>query len=454
VLPRHVPPIAILGAGLAGLIAARELRNRGLPVVLYEASDRIAGLATTFRDREGFSYDFGAHFITNRLASCIGVTGLCRDVRYYGETVLLGGKTHSYPFGLIGVPRFAVSALGGRLRRLGRKNEPLSAADALRQQYGDALSDEVAIPLMEAWSGAPASRLSPAVLNKIPASVAQVLMLRLASRCMNKAIAIGYGKEVPSSTRVWHVYPTGGLSVLCQQLASTLGDLIKLRSPVENILVESSRVVGIRVQGRVEKVSAVISTAPVTALARMVRGTNVLNYLSRFRYRPMVFANLRFKGRKLLPDTVIWTPERTFPFFRLTEAPISMPWLAPDGNTIITVDIGCEVGDHMWSADDGQLTEICLEAMSTIVPDARRRFLGCHVLRTPLAYPVFLNDYEAERCAFAKGTGIQGLYSIGRNGEFDHLLTEDVYWRTVAKVPDILTYLETAERGSFTRLTA
>jgi oxygen-dependent protoporphyrinogen oxidase len=441
---RKLAPVAVLGAGLAGLTAARQLRDRGIPVALYESSDRIAGFATTFRDSQGFSYDFGAHFITNRLASAVGVSGECRDVHYYGESVLLDGKPHSYPFGLIRVPRFAVSALRRRISGLRENSEPVSVEDALRREYGDVLAQEVAMPLVEAWSGAPASRLSPAVLNKLPASIPQVLLLRLASRFTNRAIAIGYGRELPSSIRVWHVYPEGGLGLLCSHLATDLGDVIKLRSPVEAVVVESGRVSGVRVKGRVEEVSAVISTAPVTALAKMVCGTDVLKYLSRFRYRPMVFVNLRLKGRKLLPDVVLWTPENRFPFFRLTETPLSMPWLAPDGHTIITADIGCEVGDEVWIANDDKVAELCLEAIAPIVPDVRKRFLGCHVLRTPVAYPIFLNDYEADRRRFERGTEIAGLYSIGRNGEFDHLLTEDVYWRTLRKMPAILAFLETS----------
>ena len=51
-------------------------------------------------------------------------------------------------------------------------------------------------------------------------------------------------------------------------------------------------------------------------------------------------------------------------------------------------DIGCQIGDDNWSASDEHLTEL----------------------------------------------------SVGRNGEFAHILMEDVYWRTRWKVSE---YLET-----------
>ena len=66
-------PVAIIGAGLAGLTAATFLRRQGIPVLLYEAGPKVAGLASSFHDEDGFTYDFGAHFITNRLAATIGI---------------------------------------------------------------------------------------------------------------------------------------------------------------------------------------------------------------------------------------------------------------------------------------------------------------------------------------------------------------------------------------------
>jgi hypothetical protein len=64
-------------------------------------------------------------------------------------------------------------------------------------------------------------------------------------------------------------------------------------------------------------------------------------------------------------------------------------------------------------------------------------------MRTPIAHPVFLREYEAERLALEHATPVAGLYSIGRNGEFAHILMEDVYWRTLARVREVLAFLST-----------
>ena len=114
---------------------------------------------------------------------------------------------------------------------------------------------------------------------------------------------------------------------------------------------------------------------------------------------------------------------------------MSMPWLAPEGKTMICVDIGTEVGSDVWTMDPDELGEQCLGQLETLVPGLKRRYLGSRVVKTPIAYPVFSMDYEADRQSLAAdGTGIDGLLSIGRNGEFDHILMEDIYWRTQAKI--------------------
>ena len=39
----------------------------------------------------------------------------------------------------------------------------------------------------------------------------------------------------------------------------------------------------------------------------------------------------------------------------------------------------------------------------------------------------------------------EGLYSVGRNGEFRHIFMEDVYWRTLKKMRQLLADLRNPE---------
>ena len=47
----------IIGGGVAGLTAANFLKQNNIPFVLYESGKKIAGLATSFKDDEGFTYE-------------------------------------------------------------------------------------------------------------------------------------------------------------------------------------------------------------------------------------------------------------------------------------------------------------------------------------------------------------------------------------------------------------
>jgi protoporphyrinogen oxidase len=360
--------------------------------------------------------------------------------------VWLDGRNVDYPAGLLRVPRYLRSALAERVRN--RAEPARSAAEWFRREYGPALADEIAIPLVEAWSGAPADQLSAAVADKIPGSIAATVGLRVAAKLTNRAVAIGYCREAPQSANVWHVYPERGVATVCARLAEDVTDSLRLESPVEKILVEDDRAVGVRVAGRDVPAAAVVSTAPINVLPRIVEGTDALEPYREFRFRPMVFVNLRFRGRGHLPQTVTWTPEPQHPFFRLTETPLSMPWLAPEGKTLITADIGAEVGDEHWAMDDDELGERCVATMLDVVPSARRDYLGCQVSRSTMAYPVFALEYEPARQRLATSVGVDRLVSIGRNGEFAHILMEDVYWRTVRRARQLGASLHSRLRAA------
>jgi protoporphyrinogen oxidase len=58
----------IIGAGMAGLTAARDLHDAGETVTVLEARERTGGRVYTDHDFAGIPVEFGAEFIHGDLA--------------------------------------------------------------------------------------------------------------------------------------------------------------------------------------------------------------------------------------------------------------------------------------------------------------------------------------------------------------------------------------------------
>jgi protoporphyrinogen oxidase len=430
-------PIAILGGGIAALTAALHLKNHGVPFVLFESSDAVAGLMKSEQDEEGFTYDCGVHFLTNRLAAAVGMSRACQPMARYGETVYLRGRCYSYPLGLIASPKYFTSAVTAKANSAFRPT-PISAREYYSAQYGKKLAEEIAIPLTEAWSGTSGDEIAATVGQKFSTGLARMMMLRTAAKMTKRVIGIGYASTIVESTNSWHVYPKGGIAAVCHRIAEKVNENIRLNHRIEQINVKDNRVCDIVVNGEQISVSGVISTAPVHVLPRMVKGTDAFAGLEKFEYRAMVFVNLKIEGKSGLADVVTWVPEREYPFFRVSDIEMGLPWLVPEGKSQVTCDIGCKVGDEHWTMSDDDLAKLCINALEKMIPGVTQRVCGHRVVRVPLAYPIFRLDYEEKRKAWVNSTGVSGFLSVGRNGEFAHILMEDVFWRTRWKISEFL----------------
>ena len=106
--PRNerVGSVVILGAGMAGLTAARELEARGIDVTVLEARDRVGGRVWTVRGGDRFtdldghaqSVDFDPGLYLNAGAARIpshhdGILGLCRDLHVPLEVLVNSSRS-------------------------------------------------------------------------------------------------------------------------------------------------------------------------------------------------------------------------------------------------------------------------------------------------------------------------------------------------------------------------
>ena len=75
--------IAVIGAGITGLTTSFLLKNKNLPVDLYEASERPGGVIYSKR-QDGYLAEFGPNTLLNtnkKLESLFKISGLSEHIK-------------------------------------------------------------------------------------------------------------------------------------------------------------------------------------------------------------------------------------------------------------------------------------------------------------------------------------------------------------------------------------
>src|SRR5262245_56678641 len=116
--------VCIIGAGYAGLSAARKLRQSGLAVAVLEARDRVGGRVWTKVLEDGTALDMGGTWIgpgqdaVRGLADELGITTY--PTFSVGETVFVDAKGHvsAYKGAIPGIGPIALASLGQGMLRL------------------------------------------------------------------------------------------------------------------------------------------------------------------------------------------------------------------------------------------------------------------------------------------------------------------------------------------------
>ena len=261
--------VVVIGAGLAGLMAARELTRAGFDTVICEGRDRVGG-RTLSDTLAGVTVDRGASFVgptqdaVLKLAAELG----CPTEPTYCEGANLirwRGKVRSYPgtipkLGLIGLLDI------GRIRwQFGRVAAEVSITEPWASPNAAKLDSMSLAGWLRSIRATASSRDLMSVMTRVSwgAEPDELSMLHVV-RYVKAAGGLDRMLDVPGGAQQDH-FP-GGSHQMALALAAELGDRIRLGSIVSRIEWSEDAVAVTSTGGVVEARRAILAIAPAQRL--------------------------------------------------------------------------------------------------------------------------------------------------------------------------------------------
>jgi protoporphyrinogen oxidase len=247
--------VIIVGAGLAGLTCAKVLGERGAEVAVFEASDGVGGRVRT-DEHDGFLLDRGFQvYFTSYPVSKKHLDYGALDLRAFdpGAAIHRGPESSvlSDPFR---DPKALVPSLLSDAATLGDKLRTLDLA-ARTVRGGISAGAENGEPDTSTLEYLRASGLSERYIDSFFRPFYGGIFLNRGLSTSSRVLRFTLRMLATGST----VVPALGMGGIPRQLASRLPeDAVSLNSPVEALLREGERVVGVRVAGEEHEADAVV----------------------------------------------------------------------------------------------------------------------------------------------------------------------------------------------------
>ncbi|MEU6134437.1 protoporphyrinogen oxidase [Nocardioides sp. NPDC047086] len=267
--------VIVVGAGIAGLTAARDLSLKGHRVTVLEASSRVGGKIRG-ESVAGQLVDVGAEAMLNRRPE--GVS-LAREVGLEivhptdaKSSIWSRGALRPIPRSIMGVPLdLAALESSGLLSEStlevvrreptlppAKTDEDISVGDFIASRFGDETADRLADPLLAGVYAGHARAIS------VKAAAPQLFMLAEKGSLLEAAAALP-ASDIPVFAGI-----DGGMSRLPETLAEGLD--IRLDTPVDTV-TRTPQGFLIETGDEVEAADAVVVATPAPVAARLLRST-------------------------------------------------------------------------------------------------------------------------------------------------------------------------------------
>jgi protoporphyrinogen oxidase len=417
--------VVILGAGPAGLTAAYELSNLGIPCVVLEQEAVVGGLARTV-EYKGFRFDIGGHRFYTKVSL---VQQIWREV--LGDDLLTCKRLSRiyYKSRFFQYPLEPMDALRG----LGVTEALRCALSFVRaqlfptlpeQDFATWVSNRFGRRLFETFFESFTEKVWGMECRKIAAEWAAQRIHGLSIWSLLRDAVLRRSDQRTKTLIKEFQYPRLGPGMLwsrMKEIVEQRGIPVILNAPVESVEWQEGRLVSVQAGGETYHARDFISSIPIRELITKFRPAAppaLLAAAKKFHYRDFLTVALMVRGRNLFPDNWIYVHDPVVSAGRVQNYGNWSPEMTPGPDwTCLGVEYFCNMTDAIWKAPDEDLIALAKREMVQLGLVREHDVADGAVVRMPKAYPVYGRGYK-EGLASVRDflTTVPNLQLVGRNG--------------------------------------
>ena len=420
-------PVAIVGAGPAGLTAAYELVKEGIIPVVLEKGDKVGGIART-ETYKGYRFDIGGHRFYTKVEA---VQQLWQEVLGNEfikvprlSRIFYRGKFFNYPISAfntlfnLGIIESALIMLSYLKVRIWPLREEKTFEEWVINRFGKRLYKTFFKTYTEKVWGIPCSEI------QADWAAQRIKGLSLTTAIINAL----FGSNDTKTLIKEFDYPALGPGMMWEKFAEAVENKdgkVYLDTKVISLDREGNKIKSITAEhnGELVQYSAdnFITSMPISALVARMKPQppeEVLHAARSLKYRDFLIVSLIVDSKDLFPDNWIYIHSPEVKVGRIQNFKNWSAALVPDASkSCLGMEYFCSVGDEIWEMSDAELVELATRELVGLGLATTADVEDGVVIRQPKAYPVYDAEYRGHlRVLEGFLKGIDNLQTIGRNG--------------------------------------
>lgn len=421
--------VAVIGAGPAGITAAYELAKAGVEVEVFEASDKVGGMAKTI-DLWGQKIDIGPHrfFSNDTRVNKLWLEVAGKDYRMVDRLTRIYYKKKFFFY-----PIKAFDALF----KLGIGTATLCVTSYMKEKvkptkidgsFETWVTSRFGYKLYSIFFKTYTEKLWGISCTELDADFAAQRIKKLSLwEAIKNAVKGGKGNKHKTLVDQF-AYPTGGTGMIYERMEAYInahGGKVHLKKPVKRVLTKNNSAYALELEdGTLNEYDEIVSSMPFSLMVSRLPDVpaEISKHASDLTYRNTIIVYLNVDAKDLFPDNWLYVHEAKLQMGRITNF---RNWVPEINNgkesTIIAMEYWCYNEDQLWNSSDEELIALGKKELLETGLIGKATITEGFVYKIPRCYPVYSRGYKEKLKPVEKYlSSIDHLHVIGRYGAFKY----------------------------------